>query len=312
MGRGKDLHLERFQNELPGEDRSYGGNDFYVDLVPRSVWWANLRVMLPPSQWKALSKYVIARAGAACEICGSTIRLEAHERWDFERDTGKQKLARIVCVCKLCHLSIHIGLAGEFGIREEIEAHIFQLTLWGKREMNRHIKEARHRWDELSHLAWEADVSIVTNAGLTPYAKDEVRRRVNEKNRKINEKMDSTCLTIDGWAWDLSDEVFKGCVVFIAETDEESLGGLPLSEGPAFAEYTAKRPELIDPGKAMLDLKTFVTAYRRSYAISSNAELANALLDIEGPKRLVLTDDVDVTFEMVMSGFSEGILFWGA
>lgn len=40
MGRGKSLHLERYSNELPKENRLYGGNNFYVDLVPGSVWWA--------------------------------------------------------------------------------------------------------------------------------------------------------------------------------------------------------------------------------------------------------------------------------
>ena len=310
MGRGKALHLERYPSELPKEDRLYGGNDFYVDLVPRSVWWANLRVMLSPSQWKFLSKYVIQRAGAVCEICGSTTRLEAHERWDFDKRTGIQRLVRIVCMCKLCHLSIHIGLARVLGIREDIDAHIFSLTMWGKREMKHHIKEARERWDELSHLAWTADVSIVIDAGFTPYGKEEIWRRVNEKRCKINEKRNSTCLVIDGLAWEFSDQVFNGCVVFIADEDEETLNGLPLTAGAACVEYTAKLPELINPYKPRLDLKTFISAFRRPFAISNNAELKSVLLDHAAPKRLIVTDEVDVTREMIDREFSQGTLFW--
>jgi len=311
MGRGKALHLERFPHELPGEDRSYGGNKFYVDLVPKSVWWANLRAMLPPSQWKALSSYAIHRADGACEICGAADRLEAHERWAFDESTGIQKLMRIVCVCKLCHLSIHIGLADAFGIREDIESHIFRLTLWGKREMKRHIKEARARWEVLSRRAWEVDASPVANAGLTPYNKSDVWRRVNEKRRKISEKIDGSRLTIDGMTWDFADPIFKECVVFIAETEKETLDGLPLSMGSAFASYTAKRPELIPPNRSKLDLKSFITAFRRSYGISNKAELTEAIMSKDGPKRLILSDEVDVETETITKGFSDGILFWG-
>lgn len=304
MGRGKALHLERYPNELPKEDRLYGGNDFYVDLVPRSVWWANLRVMLSPSQWKSLSKYVIQRAGAACEICGSTVRLEAHERWDFDKSTGIQKLARIVCVCKLCHLSIHHGLAGELGFLEDVNAHIFALTLWDKREMNRHIKEACERWDELSQLAWTVDISMVIDAGFSPYSGEEVRRRVNEKKCKIKEQNDSRCLVVDGIVWNLSNEISKGWVVFIPDKDEDLLDGLPLLN-----YYITKPPELISPDKPRLDLKTFLAAYRRSFSISNNTELKRVLLDQVGPKRLIVTDQVNVTREMVEREFCHGTLF---
>lgn len=311
MGRKKLLNLECYPLALPGENRSYGGNAFYVDLVPRSAWFANLRNMLPVTQWRTLSQYVINRAGKECEICGSSTRLEAHERWEFNESTLEQKLVRIICVCKLCHLSIHIGLAGILGIRNEVDSHIRRVTSWSKQDLRRHVEEARNRWERISYYPWEINVSIATNAGLTIYSKNEVRRRLDERNRKLAEKINSHCLFADGLNWDFSDQIHAGSSVFIADEDEEIMDSFPLPSNFSCAPYFAKQKNLIDSSKSTVELSTFIKAYRRIFRINSNEELKQALKDQDGPMRLILGDEVDdPKKEMIKNGLSKGVLFW--
>lgn len=308
MARTKALHLERFPVALPGEDRTYGGNDFHVDLVPRSAWFANLRAMMPLSHWRGLSAYVIARAHGACEICSSEERLEAHERWHFDPANGIQKLMRLMCVCKLCHLSIHSGIADVLGIREEIGFHIFQLTLWGKREMKQHMKEAGKRWEDLSVIAWEQDVSIAADAGIDLYSKAETWRRVQAKQSQLATKGSSTQLIIDGVRWDFARELAEGCVVFVAKSDEDMLGAVPAGDGSG-VNYWVKDPRLLSPATARLDLKIFLRAHRHPQGISSDTEVKDALKADDGPKRLVLTNEVQLTDEMAVDALRRGIVF---
>jgi len=306
MARTKALHLERFPLALPGEDRSYGGNAFYVERLPRSVWFANLRTMMPPSHWRQLSTYTIARASEVCEICGSNERLEAHERWHFDPANGIQKLIRLMCVCKLCHLSIHSGVAGALGLREDIERHIFRLTLWGKREMKQHFKEAGRRWEELTAVTWRQDVSIATATGATLYSRDEQWRRVQASKRRWAAQEERTCLTLDGMHYDFAEEIAKGFVVFYAMSDEETIGSLPVSTD---LWYCLRNPADLSSATARLDLKTYLHAYKQPHGVSSDAELMAALQAYDGPKRLVLTDDVHMTEEMVLNGLPQGIIF---
>jgi len=314
MGRSKSLRLENYPTELPGEDRSYGGNEFYIDLIPKSVWFANLRAMLTPTQWKHLSNYVIERANSACEICGSTERLEAHERWHFNEGVRRQKLIRLMCVCKLCHLSIHSGLAGEFGLNFSVEEHIKKITGWRKSDLKRHRKEAKKRWEILSWLDWEIDVSIAINAGLTTYSKEEVKIRIFERRRKANEKNNSSRLIIDDIEWDFSQDTFRECVIFIAETtdddDSEILDGLLLPNSIGSPMYTIKQFDKIPPHRPTIDVKTFISAFRRAYPVSNEFELKELLRDQSNPKRLIVSNEIEITNEMANSMLSKGIIFW--
>jgi hypothetical protein len=101
---------------LLGEDRLFGGNALFVDLVPQSCWFTSARSCLAPQDWRQLSLEVRYRAQNRCEICGTPedrarkVYLEAHERWTFNETTHTQKLMRIIALCKSCHEVTHWGL----------------------------------------------------------------------------------------------------------------------------------------------------------------------------------------------------------
>lgn len=47
--------------ELIGEDRTAGGNLLFVDLIPNTCWFKNVRTCIKPSDWDILRKYVYSR-----------------------------------------------------------------------------------------------------------------------------------------------------------------------------------------------------------------------------------------------------------
>ncbi|MGD9531334.1 DUF5710 domain-containing protein [Pseudonocardia sp.] len=94
---------------LPGEDRTFGGA-LFVDLIPRTCWFTNVRTCVTPQDWERLRRPIFRRAGYTCEACGAAedrgVRrwLEAHERWDFDERTGVQSLRRLISLCSPCHV----------------------------------------------------------------------------------------------------------------------------------------------------------------------------------------------------------------
>lgn len=99
------------------------------ELVPDSCWYSNLRSVLTPAQWGALSRYVRALAGGRCMICGQpSARLEAHEQWAYDEKNAVQKLVKVVAVCPACHAVIHIGRTSLKGDLRAAEDHFMQVN----------------------------------------------------------------------------------------------------------------------------------------------------------------------------------------
>ena len=99
------------------------------ELVPDSCWYSNLRSILSPAQWDVVRKEAYARANGRCMICGApTARLEAHEQWEYDENTGVQKLKNVVAVCKPCHEVIHIGRTSLMGGEERACAHFMEVN----------------------------------------------------------------------------------------------------------------------------------------------------------------------------------------
>jgi hypothetical protein len=55
----------------PGEDRSFGSG-LFVDLVPSSCWFTNVRSCVIPRDWERLRRMVTNRSGERCEACGQS------------------------------------------------------------------------------------------------------------------------------------------------------------------------------------------------------------------------------------------------
>ena len=307
------LSFEKFGEALPGEDRSYGGNEFYVDMIPSSAFFSNLRAMMPIAQWKELSTYVRSRSQNRCEICGSDVRLEAHERWQFDKQTNLQTLKRIMCLCKQCHLSVHIGLSGQVGLRELTDSHIMSITGWTKEQLAEHIRKARVEWLVLSKIAWMPDVSIVLETGITINSSSSTKENILNKNNQIGGANKKTSLTIDGGTSaeltiDLKTQLRDNWVVIFAETDEEMLGGILLSD-TAGLSYVAKPSDSVDPKSGSLKLEKFIEAFNNPTPSKGDAFIAEALRQPNLPQRFILEGAGEISPYLLAKFLAIGKIF---
>jgi hypothetical protein len=95
----------RLPEVLPGEDRSLG-EGLFVDLIPETSWYVNVRSAVGIRDWYRIRQMVYRRAGYRCEACGcqpdQTARLlmEAHERFTYDEAPGVQVLRRLSCLAR--------------------------------------------------------------------------------------------------------------------------------------------------------------------------------------------------------------------
>ena len=157
---------------LPGEDRSFGSG-LFVDLVPQSCWFTNVRSGVAAADWDRVRRMVYRRAGDRCEACGRArdqaagVRMEAHERWYFDDARGIQVLRRLICLCGSCHGTTHFGLANVQGRAAEALGHLIAVTGTSRELAEAHVDEAFALWQQRSARTWDLDLSILTAAGVT-------------------------------------------------------------------------------------------------------------------------------------------------
>jgi hypothetical protein len=132
---------------LPGEDRSFGAG-LFVDLVPSSCWFTNVRSCVSQQDWDRLRRPILRRADYRCEICGAPEDrtrqqwLDVHERCHYNDRTGVQTLRRLLAVCKACHLATHFGYARVSGRDEEARTQLTAVSGLTRIQVAEHIDEA--------------------------------------------------------------------------------------------------------------------------------------------------------------------------
>jgi len=157
---------------LPGEDRNFGSG-LFVDLVPSSCWFTNVRSCVDQRDWERLRRMITTRAGQRCEVCHRSQDrdahrwLEAHERWAYDDSNNVQALRRLICLCTDCHTATHFGLASINGKSAEASKHLSTVTGLTTNQVNQHIDAAFALWRRRSAITWELDLSILLNADIT-------------------------------------------------------------------------------------------------------------------------------------------------
>jgi hypothetical protein len=159
---------------LIGENRRFGGNELYVDILPRGSN-ISLRRLLNDSDFSRLRNLLVKRVAYRCEICGeeciSSERkyLEVCEMFSFNFSTQNQRLERLIALCKPCYTTTRLldkGIALE---------HLMDINGLDREDAKQHIYEAFDTWKGRSEIKWNVDLSIITNSGLkigTPKKKD--------------------------------------------------------------------------------------------------------------------------------------------
>jgi hypothetical protein len=183
----------RIPELLPGEDRSFG-QGLFVDLVPSTCWFTNVRSCVDEGQWDALRSMVYRRAHQRCEACGAPRGsdrrpLEAHERWEYDEATYTQTLRRLIALCWSCHRATHFGFAEVTGTSSEATAHLRAVNGWSAAEADAHIDRAFALWDRRSAHEWRLDLSILTNAGIKVVEPPPPGRRSEESTARLTVRL---------------------------------------------------------------------------------------------------------------------------
>lgn len=162
---------------FPNEDRTFGGNALYVDLIPRSCWFTNVRSCVRAEDWDTIRRVVYGRCGHRCEVCGVTGRVAAHERWAYDETRAVQILRRLICLCGDCHLATHMGLAQLRGLGDVAAVHLQRVNTWTAEQTENHIVWAFALWRSRNAIDWTLDLSMLTDAGIRPVVPPRLRRR---------------------------------------------------------------------------------------------------------------------------------------
>ncbi|MFC4943297.1 DUF5710 domain-containing protein [Pseudonocardia sp. GCM10023141] len=189
--------LAEVSDLLPGEDRSFGSG-LFVDMVPSSCWFTNVRTCVSQQDWERLRRMITSRANQRCEICGATEDrsmkrwLEAHERWAYDEHAGVQALRRLICLCSSCHLVTHFGYANVSGRTDEAFTHLRAVTGMTAVDAERHVDAAGQVWIARSARVWSLDLSMLTDAGVTLARPEAAGQRPAAAQRALGEARGAT------------------------------------------------------------------------------------------------------------------------
>ena len=167
----------RLPEVLPGEDRAFG-QGLFVDLIPATSWFDNVRSAVSERDWYRIRHMVYRRAGQRCEACGAGadkaagIFMEAHERFAYQigvgAASGAQVLRRLICLCSRCHQVTHFGRTslGRPQAEDSALAHLMAVTGMDVGQARAHVAEAFRVWDERSQREWAVDLGMLASAGI--------------------------------------------------------------------------------------------------------------------------------------------------
>ena len=135
-----------------------------IELVPRTVWFKNLRSELQGGEWDLIRKAVYKRACYVCEMCGGTGEewpVECHEVWNYNDTKKTQTLTGLVALCPSCHEVKHIGLATVKGRQKIAVEHLAKVNGITIQCARSYLSVAISTYKERSQHDWELDLSWI-------------------------------------------------------------------------------------------------------------------------------------------------------
>lgn len=162
----------------------------FIDLVPRSAWFSNLRSELSKAEWDLVRKKTYRLAGYNCTSCGGrgpTHPVECHERWDFCESTSVQKLICVTALCPACHEATHYGLASVRGRERYAREQLLKVNKWAVHQLDEHIDDAMNIYQRRSRINWTLDASwLLDYVNLSEETKQKITSHIGVHQREIN------------------------------------------------------------------------------------------------------------------------------
>ena len=140
-----------------------------VELIPKTLFFSNVRTLLPKKYWDSLRKESYEKAEHKCEICGDTGKnqgyrhdVECHEIWEYDEVKRVQKLTGLISLCPKCHQVKHFGRTSAIGKQPEALRHMEKVNNWNHKECVQHLKVVMTEWLERSKYQWYIDLSYLS------------------------------------------------------------------------------------------------------------------------------------------------------
>ena len=150
------------------KEKNLGKFRLEIELVPKTIWWSNVRKLVSKEAWDKIRREQYKKAGYNCEICGAEKELHCHEKWEYDDEKHEQKLVGFVALCKNCHMIKHAGFSmytqkgRELYDREELIRHFCKVNNCNKNDFIKHEDEAFRKWRERSGHNWKQDLAIIS------------------------------------------------------------------------------------------------------------------------------------------------------
>ena len=160
---------ERYKEiSIIGEDRTFVGDELYIDMIPKTSYFKNVRSLFNDTDWNLIRHHIYERSSHRCECCGVKRfkYLDAHERWIYDYETKTQKLIRIIALCRPCHQATHFGHSKKTKNIDKIKEHLKKVKKIDDIELENHIREAYNIWNDRNKIEWIIDTSIISNSGF--------------------------------------------------------------------------------------------------------------------------------------------------
>ena len=118
-------------------------------------------------------------------VIRSLEQIIAWRGWCFDHTLQTQSLVRLLCLCKSCHMGVHIGVTSILGYFELTKKHILNITSWTSQQFEDHLSKARENERALSSKSWKLDVSLVKAIGIPTYDKEKLQEKIEKRKDQI-------------------------------------------------------------------------------------------------------------------------------
>lgn len=133
----------------------------FLNLIPKQLWFLNLRKILTKQRWKSISDSIKEEFNYTCVCCNIDLKklkmkkyFHAHEVWIFDDKNLTATLKAIICVCSYCHNVIHIGYSSIKGEYKKSLHHMMKVNNWTYEEANSYIEFSFEQWNQRSNKKW--------------------------------------------------------------------------------------------------------------------------------------------------------------
>lgn len=173
---------------IPGEDRVTGGNALEYEPVGPNI--PTLESLISRIVELDVARFIVRRAGFACEACGRRTFLRHLQRWDYDMRTGIRRLKRMMCLCKQCQIASVRKLTKPVTPLDPRDVQMRRNRGWTHEQLETYYAERRPVFEKILAASWRSDISILAHLALIDLPKPDDRLIIRYPRSKVKPPRD--------------------------------------------------------------------------------------------------------------------------